>query len=279
MEKSTRSALGALLQTAQKFGKPLEIVKNSTLNQKFGVFEDILPDPTDDVAVQYVAIGNGGHRSELGLDNMALFKSIPHMPRHTSLYKHMPFIIRPADTDLVAAERVNYRLRKEIDVNGTKYAAYYLKKLDLSLTTPTLEYRTVIDGVVSSQPWEPGLDDLNPTPPLINPNQVLTTGDDYIAASARVPLVFTPAETTELINVATILYGNPGYAIVSEVALCSGVDRLLSGSFNGVSINYTEAVGVQVSDFLATLFVAPFQTNGVKIDLDAGSVEPLLVLS
>lgn len=279
MEKSTRSALGALLQTAQKFGKPLEIVKNSTLNQKFGVFEDILPDPTDDLAVRYVAIGNGGHRTEVGKDNLALFNSIPHMPRHTSLYKHMPFIMRPADNDLIAAERVNYRLRKEIDINGTRYAAYYLRKLDLLNTTPTLEYRTVVDGAVTSTPWEPSLDDLNPTPPLINPNQVMTTGDDYIAATARVPLVFTEAETSELINVATILYGDPGYAIISEVALCSGIDKLLSGSFNGVSMNYTEAIGVQVNDFLATLFVAPFQTKGVTIDLDAGSVEPLLVLS
>ena len=279
MEKSTRSALGALLQTAQKFGKPVELVNNSTLNQKFGVFDDILPDPTDDLAVRYVAIGNGGHKSEIGKDNLALFNSIPHQPRHTSLYKHMPFIMRPADADLIAAERVNYRLRKEIMVNGVKYAAYYLRKLDLTTTTPALEYRTTTNGIVTSTPWEPSLDDLNPTPPLVNPNQVMTTGDDYIAASARVPLVFNAAETAELINVATLLYGNPGYAIVSEVGLCSGVDRMVSGSFNGNAMNYTEAIGVQINDFLATLFVAPFQTNGVTIDLDAGSVEPLLVLS
>ena len=63
------------------------------------------------------------------------------------------------------------------------------------------------------------------------------------------------------------------------MGLCSGVDRMVSGSFNGNAMNYTEAIGVQINDFLATLFVAPFQTNGVTIDLDAGSVEPLLVLS
>lgn len=279
MEKSTRSALGALLQTAQKFGKNVEILPNSTLNQKFGVFDNILPEPTDKLSVQYVAIGNGGHKSVVGKDNLALFNSIPHQPRHTALYKHMPFIMRPADADLIAAERVNYRLRKEIMVNGVKYAAYYLKKLDLTTTTPTLEYRTVVDEVVTSTPWSPSLEDLNPTPPLINPNQVMTTGDDYIAASARVPLRFNQAETSELINVATLLYGDPGYAIVSEIALCSGVDKLVAGSFNGVTMNYTEAIGVQINDFLATLFVAPFQSNGVTIDLDAGSVEPLLVLN
>lgn len=279
MEKSTRSALGALLQTSQKFGKPLEIVKNSTLNQKFGIFEDMIPEPDDNISVQYVAIGNGGHRTEVGKDNLTLFNSIPHQPRHTSLYKQMPFIIRPVELDLTAAERLNYRLRKEIVVSGQRYAAYYLKKLNLITTIPTLEYRTIVDGVVTSTPWEPSLDDLNPSPPLLNPNQVLSTGDDYIAASSRVPLVFNAEETAELINVATILYGNPGYAIVSEIALCSGVDKLVSGNFNGVSMNYTEAIAVQVNDFLATLFVAPFQTNGVTIDLDAGSVEPLLVLS
>ena len=82
MEKSTRSALGALLQTAQKFGKPVEIVNNSTLNQKFGIFDDILPDPSDDLAVRYVAIGNGGHKSEIGKTTLRC--SIPFPINHAT---------------------------------------------------------------------------------------------------------------------------------------------------------------------------------------------------
>ena len=278
MEKSTRNALGALLQTAQKFGKPFDILPNSTLNQKFGVFDSLLPDPTDDISVRYVAIGNGGHKSVTGANGISKFVSIPHQPRHTALYNHLPFIMRPVDADLIAAERVNYRLRKEIDVNGARYAAYYLRKLDLTATAPSLEYRTVVGETVTTNPWEPSLEDLNPVPPALNPNQVMTTGDDYIAASALVPLVFTEAETLELINAATILYDDPGFAVVSEIALCSGVDRMVSGNFNGTAMNYTEAIAVQVNDFLATLFVPQFQSRGMSIDLDAGSVEPLLVL-
>lgn len=278
MEKSVRSALGAKLQTAQKFGKPITIEPNSTLNQKFGVATDMTPDVGDNVFVKYLGVGIGGHRSEVGTNNRVKFVSIPHQPQDTALYDQIPFLMRPIDDDLTPGERIKYRLRSVITVNGVKYAAYFLRVLDLSETVPSLEFRTVNNGVITSTPWVPTLANLNPVKPLLNPNQVMTTGDDYIAASARIPVSFTASDATELLNVGNILFGDPGYIVISEVCLCSGIDKVITGDFNGTPVGYTEAIGVQINDFLSTFFAPEFQSQGMQFNMDAGSIEPLLVL-
>jgi 5-oxopent-3-ene-1,2,5-tricarboxylate decarboxylase/2-hydroxyhepta-2,4-diene-1,7-dioate isomerase len=54
--------------------------------------------------------------------------------------------MRPLTSDLSASERANYALRREETHNGTVYACYYLRRLDLSSVTPTLELRTTVNG-------------------------------------------------------------------------------------------------------------------------------------
>lgn len=278
MESSIRTVYSAALQTAQLLGLPLVIKPNSTLNEKFGIHQNVSIAETDVSAIRYLTVGNGGHRMVVGADNISKPEPIQHTPRDAALYNHLPFILRLPHQDLTPAERMNYRLRRLETHDGTLYVAYYLKVLDLSNTSPQLELRNVTDGVTTSTVFNPTAADLNPTPPAINPGGVITTSGDYIAATAKVPFVMSTSDIEEFLNVANIIYGDVNYAMISEIGLCSGVDRVVTGDYNGVSTGYTDAIGVQICSFLSSFFALNFTNGQVNVDLDIGSLEPLLNL-
>lgn len=278
MESSVRTVYSAALQTAQLLGLPLIIKPNSTLNEKFNINPNLAISETDVLALKYLSVGNGGHRMVAGADNIAKPEPIQHTPRHAALYNHLPFILRLPHEDLSPAERLKYRLRRIETHDGQAYVAYYLKVLDLSNTSPVLELRNVTDGVTTSTTFNPTANDLNPTPPAINPGGVITTSGDYIAATAKVPFVMTTTDIEEFLNVANIIYGDPNYAMISEMALCSGVDRTVTGDFNGIASGYTDAIAVQVCTFLSSFFALNFTNGEISVNLDVGSLEPLLNL-
>lgn len=279
METSVRTVYSALLQSATYADLPLEILANSTLNQKFGIHENVMLSENDQSAVRYIGIGNGGHRMVAGADGIAKPDPIQHEPQHAALYNQLPFILRLPAQDLTPTERLKYRLRRLETHNGTPYVAYYLKVLDVTTTSPQLELRNVTDGIVTSTPFVPTLANLNPTPPPLNPGGVITTSGDYIAATSKIPFVMTMTDIAEFLNVCNIIYGDVNYAMVSEMALCSGVDRVVTGEFNGVSSGYTDAIGVQIAQFLSGFFALNFVNSELSIDLDIGSLESLLNLS
>lgn len=277
MDKTVRSAVGALLQTAQKLNLPYEFVPNSLMNKQLGVLPDELPDQTP--WTQYATIGIGGLVTRY-YDNNTRAETMPqpHEPRHTGLYKQVPFVMRHLNEDLETAERARFRLRVVQEVDGVKYACYYARALDLRQTRALLEYRQIVDGQIVSMPWEPSPEDQHPRPTAVNPGQVLVTGDDYIASTAKNAFKLTASDMTELVNVGNILFKSENAILLTELALCSGVDVESRAMINGVMQPYTEAVGVQITDFISTFLPVAYQRAGAAINMDIGSVEPLLAL-
>ena len=275
---SVRTIYGALVQSALRWNDPLKILPNSTLNQKFDVLPDSLPYDGEKVYTKYLAIGLKGITIEL---NQGLYKVNfrNYLPSNASLFKHCPFIMRRLTEDLTPSERARYRMRKIEEFNGVSYACYYLRVIDNDGVAADAEKRQTINGLVTPDSWEPTLNDLNPNPDVIDPNQQVANGDEYLAASKKIKIVFTPDDIQELIAAVTIIYGDPGFAELSEFGLVSGVDRQTTGDFGGVSQAYTEAVYAQVNDFLRARVSAPDNLGGKILNLDAGSVEPLLLTS
>jgi hypothetical protein len=278
MQHIVRSAAGANLQTCQLLKKPLVLLENSTLNQKFNIQKDTIPADSDIFSMQYLTIGNMGHRMLLGSNNIPYPSPVQHLPEHSGLYNHIPFVLRLPNEDLTPQERIRYRLRRMEQHDGTTYVAYYGLVMDLTLTQPKLELRVVDGDNVTSTPFAYTLDNLNPTQPTIPPGQGLVTGSDYIASTAKVPFKLTADDVVELLNVANILYGDENYAIISEIGVCHGVDRVVTGDFNGQSASYTEVIGCQITTFVSSFFALPFMNTGVDVTFDVGSVEPLLTL-
>lgn len=278
MEVIVRTALGAQLQTCQLLKLPLPVEQYRSLNEKLTINENVHITATDVPSVKYVAIGNGGHKMVVGANGLAKPEPIQHTPQNAALYGQLPFVLRLPSNDLTPTERSKYRLRRLETHDKVQYVAYYLRVLDLSMTTTKLELRSVKNGTTVSTPYIYSLDNLKPTPPTITNTGVITTTGDYIACTAKVPFEMTADDIAEFLNVCNVIYGDDGYAMISEIAVCSGVDRNdLVGMFNGTSAAYTDAIDVWVINFISTFFAAKFANDSISLNLEVGSVESLLV--
>jgi len=274
-----RTGVAAVIQTCQYLGKAIEVIPNSTLNQKLSIQNDVTIASTEVPSVKYVAIGNGGHGFITGANNRVKWQALQHTVKNTALYNQLPFVLRLPTEDLSATERLKYRLRRLEPHNGTQYVAYYLRVLDLTEVEVSLQLRHVENGVTTSTLYVPTIEDLNPTPPSLTTGELVTTTGDYIASTATVPFVMTADDTTEFINAVKIIEGEDGYAVISEMATVSGVDRSVTGNFNGVSQSYTEVIYAQITSFITTAWVMEYQTDGVTLTIDIGNVEPLLTVA
>lgn len=278
MENIVRTVNGALLQTCQLVGLPYTVHPNTTLNQKFGVQSNQVISQDEIPRARYLAIGNGGHRMSMGPGNIPYPDMLQHRPRDMALFNHLPFVLRELSLDLTPSERAKYRMRKIEQHDGISYAAYYLRVLDFTETVPTMEYRAVQDGNVFSTDFQAALSDLSPTPVEPSDIGVTLTSGDYIAATAKVDFAMSEFDIQEFLNVTNILYGNPNMGVISEFAVCSGVDRVVTGLFDGVSSNYTEVIAAQVISFIYEFFVVKTNKTNISMSLDIGAAESMLNL-
>lgn len=280
MELITRTVYGAQLQTCLLLNLPLDIKPNSTLNEKFGVLETTVIAVTDKPSMRYVAIGNGGHKSVSGAEGISAPYPIQHNPTDACLFSHLPFILRDITNDLTAPQRVNYALRKLETHDGKQYIAYYLKRLDYTDVVAKLTFKTVLDNVTTTTDFIPNASNLQPVQPPLNNSGVNVTTGSYISATAKVPFVLSESDIKELLDAATIIYGNDNYAIISEIALCSGVDKVVAIDAGGATpFNMNEVIGAQVVSFVSTFFSCKFDNSGISVLLDCGASEPLFNLT
>lgn len=276
METLVRTVYGAILQTTQLVGKPFVLKEYTTLNEKFGIQAGILPTSTEIPRCQYMAIGLGGHRAATGADGIMIPEPIQHRPTDAGLYKHLPFVLRELTNDLSPTDRAKYALRRIEEHNGNNYAAYYLRRLDLTNVTPEMLYKTVNDGVVTTTPFVPTSANLNPTPPDLSSTGVNVTTGDYVTATAKLSLIFTTKEINELLNAANVMFGDERLAIISEIALVSGVDKTIQVSGSGqATFNFNEVIAAQIVSILNTMYMAKYADSGIDLTIDIGSSEPM----
>lgn len=277
MESTIRTIYAGHLQTCKLLNRPFTVLPNSTLNQKFNLFSNEVLSVNEYPALKYICLGNKGASYEQTNSGYVLTTPVPHLPRHASLYNFIPFVIRPINNDLSSTERTKYRLRVPITISGTNYVAYYLRELTLSTVTPTVELRNVNNGVITTDTFSPALSDLSPVPPVLSPNSLNNPNGDYLASTAKVTFNLNQQEINEIMDACNLLFGDARYAVISEIGLCTGVDRILQGTFGATVSNYTDSVITQIAAFISQYHPLSANTTQVQIELDIGSLEPLLV--
>ena len=278
MENLVRTVYGAAVQTANFIGKSVEILPYSTLNEKFDVAKDIHHLPQDErLTLGYMGIGIGGHRLVMGNNGVPLVEPVLHRPTDASLYRPIPFVIRPAADDLSAGERAMYRLRREETYNGKNWICYYLKAIDYTQTFVVMNYTKVTPDDKLTTTFEPSLSNLNPTPPIIDPSGATPTTGDYVSASAFIPFLLTDDDVAKLKYVAQIIYGDERYAMVTEIAFVTGVDKPHTAIYAGQNLNYLEAIDTQCAAFVSTTFFSQFNDNTIDFLFDVGASEGLIV--
>lgn len=282
-DTTVRSFQGALVQVQQLLNKPAQPLANTTLNQALDINYPYLLSSTDVPVTQYWCVGVGNLQVSTiptgtgSQQTRVSTRHKRHRPRNTALYDMVPFVLRRLDDDLPPEERIKYRLRKLLTIAGIVYVAYYLKVIDLSNVVPTLELMTVSAGNTTVTSFTPSADDMNPTPPVLNSQgNILGTGD-YVRATAKISLGFSASDVTEYLNAYNILYGDISTSDISEVGICSGVDKTVQGTFNGgVTMGYVDSVAVRIMHFINCNRPVKDNTAGGPWYIDLGATEPML---
>lgn len=272
METLTRTIYGSALQTALLTGLPYTPAANSTLNERFNVRKtDVIPQGQYP-KLQYLTLGIGGTKLIAGENGQPKTERIQHQATDASCYKPYPFVLRATNNDLSITERQRYALRVQQTHNGNQYWAYYLRRIDISDAQVLLEKRTIEDGVIISTPFTPTNDNLVPQEPNVSNTGSNIVTNEYATVSTRLNIPFTEADCAELLNVASIMFNDQSYAIISEIGFCSGLDKNVS---LGDGSTFTEAIGVQILSFVNTLHAIEYTQGGINGEYDVGANEPL----
>lgn len=240
---------------------------------------------TNNIKLQYFCIGNRGHRYIPGAPPAPAYTSpVPHRATDSGLYGWMPFLIRPYASDITGATRAKYRLRRTLLIGGNLYVAYFAKVLDFTGVLPETNLVIIDNGAPISSPFNPTSASLAPDPTLVTNSLITDNNGSYTSVAATLSIPFTAQEVTELMNAMDLVYGDSNFAIISEVALCTGVDKLCDTQYSDVSPytssvigagNPTEAVGVQIATHISTHYPVVYANDGFGFNLDLGATEPL----
>lgn len=284
MKRNIRTIYGNMLQVANQLGVPHRILERSTLNEKFGVQAGIMPPASTNPKMQYFVIGYGGHRGYIGTNGTYLSSAVDHQPDHAALYKHIPFVLREAGSDLSADQRQKYRIRTiwTDETTGKKYIAYWAKVLSLSnvIIESKKTVRDPVTGALVPSDWAPDSNALNPQPPSLDNNNLdqVVTSSTFYSANAELDLSLTALDCAELLNVARIMFKDEAYALISEYGLVSGFDQVVTGdNATGGSIQYTEILGAQINNFLTNRGAAADDSDiGIECLVNYGATEALV---
>lgn len=273
MKTTTRTVLGSAMQAAKYIGIPHVIVPKTTLNEKWNIAANMTLLEGEISATRYYGIGNGGHRLVVGANDIAYTDPIDHDASHFALYKHLPFVIRPVANDLTLEQRKQYAMRTQMTIGGAQYYVYWLKRLPVSESVVVME--KTVDGI--TVPFIPDTSNLNPVPPQIGNTGTTPTTDAYLTASTGITVEFDAFDVAELINACKILYDNEQLAIISEMSLVAGVDRVVPiKTTNGASAQFTEVIAAQTVSILSCYHNITENSEGFIKVLDLGEAEPLI---
>lgn len=299
MRFSVPTILGNALQTARQLKVPYELLPYTTLNEALydplivphqppvltrgmEVVDDYDSDlDTKEFSAGYYCIGNGGHGMVLGPSGgIPIATPIAHKATDSGLYHMIPFAIKPVDNDFTVLERQKYRLRKTMLINDVLYAAYYARVLDLSTATPDMTITFEQSGNPVTIAFVPTANNLRPTAPTPG----LPPTGDYAKVVTRVEIIMTAEDIQLFLDAAQLLYGDPSYAIISEVAYVHAVDKEVISKYPNdgtqtatpvASNTYKELVGAQTCCFFSRFIQGSDATEGTTFGMAVGASEPL----
>lgn len=276
MQSSVPTIYAAMLQNALAYNKPHVIPDNTTFNEKLGILAGTKPAADQRPVIGYYAIGNGGHTYAADADGIPYPDLYQHQATDAALFNQRPFVLREVSNDLTPIEREKYAGRKIVTAGGVTYVGYFLRRIDLSAVTISPMLRHVTGpGTYTDVPFVPTVSNLSPTPTLLTTNGQNQVSADSVRATSRLWVGLTQAETQEFLAACTILDGSDKKAIISEMAICSGVDKVITISTPTGSANFNEAIGVQAMTFLSSDWSARFSTDGFQRYIDVGANTPL----
>ena len=277
MRKVTPTIYSIYLLAHMLTGKKYVPQINTTLNEKLKIS---VPPPPAEVypTLKYVVRGMGGHANASGPDGFP----IPHIHSHegvnSGLFYIAPWVARELTNDLPPEKRELYALRTVEVIEGRNIACYYARRQDFQSAPVEMNRITTVNGTDIPVPFVPDSTHLNPVPPTIPPAgsvPALSSGDT-IEVSSVTPIVLTPFDIAELVEVARVFHNDERYAVLSEMALCSGIDVMTTvpGAGNA-PMSFREAAYVQVMQHITQQQVISASDDSYQLNVDIGNGESL----
>lgn len=271
---------GAKLLASLLLGHTPIIDEKSTINERLDILPTARPTPQEKVYLGVLVVGNRGHRVEVGVGGIPLISMVDHTANHASPYGPVPLCMRPIDDDLSLQDRTKYALRREVEVNGQVYYAYYGLRLNISPEDVIVNMKKITrgaDGVEVEEIFTPTTNDLWPESIELPTEGAITAANVRLSASVAIRVTLDARAIEEYIEVSKILNnGDERYAVISECVLCTGADRVVSVNSTSGLVNFKESVGVQVYSFTTDHKAVYYNSQSLTFDFDIGSQVPLL---
>ena len=258
-----------LLQSAMLANKKYYPLVNTTLNEKFEIYPDYMPDPYVYPTLNLVTIGIGNPISkDLNILN---FKKNVHNPIDGALYTHAPLLIKPIDEELTSDELARYRLRVKTVIGDKEYHCFYGIKISDIIYENKIKIIKLSDVVTGTVTHDTFTDTsiLNPSVGRIIDVRELT--DQAVINIMKVVVDMDPTIVTNMDNAIKMLYNLDEYTI-NEIGICAGIDT-------DTDEGYTESMWTQINYFISTDLARNVIYDIIKdnkLYIDVGGVSPIL---
>jgi hypothetical protein len=262
------------LELLKALNKPFTVIEHSTLNEKFGIEANTLVEAGAYPELSYIAIGRGGHRGRMTAGGSTLIDILQHNIKHAALYEHLPFIMREVGNDLAPSVRQNYGMRRLEEHNGTQYFVYYLKKINYESSYPEIKELLVSDGEVTDSEYIPLPAQLNPVPIPYSNTTVNTSSGKHISVQSTIEIKLTETDIAEIIAAVEIIYGDTGFATISEIAAVTASIQTVSTTVGGLNVSYDEAIAAQIANFIPANIDLKFTTKEISNTYSLGNISP-----
>lgn len=296
----TQSVIAQAINICKKLGVPHQIPPLTTINEALDNPQAVPNQPsistvgreltdeydpvtdTDAIRLRYLIIGNSGHQTIYAERVTAgIPTEIEHSVKDFGLYNMIPFIARPIGSDLSPTERQRYRLRKVVEVDQVLYVLYFAMVLPPITASPMFSIYNVENGqTLGLQPFIPSNDELLPTHPVGDLSAINT----HIAATVPFQITLSEQEAQEVASACNILFGSPDVALISEIATCTGVEKMVLQRFPVIGAQepqavpsgiYYEAKAVQIDTHITTIQKVSEASTGLYLGMQLGAPSPL----
>ena len=239
-ERAVKTLIGDLNDAEDRLPGTYPVYPITSLNHLYNVYPGESSIITDAPGIMYFGIGTNGFYN---VDDKTGCE--PYVPKkhENNLYEPLPFRVVPIESDLSDAERLKYRMRVEITINGIHYWAYYLKLLEIVDVSSKISRIDPVTGVAT--PYEFSSEYLTPTPTKTSTSGTSDGSITEVVVTKQVRAEVLGSEVYEAVN---ILYdGDLTRAKISEWGIFSGVDKVMQGvGYDGIAVPYTEAIYAQM---------------------------------
>jgi hypothetical protein len=258
---------GLIITAACTTGQTVDILKNTTLNEKRGILaeESLGRKNGRNFYLQYFGVGIKGSRSigedPSGLEGRRVYQ---HKAIDQAAFYSIPMIARKMGDDLDPIDRDKYRMRYTDVINGETWIFYDLKLAGFAEFDPTVKVgeRDPLTGEDTERPYTPKEEDLSPKPyELVSTDSVPIT-NTYINGTGKMDLSLDANDLAELRNVCSVLFGDPGKAAINELYVAFGIETTNQGQTSATTTtDYKEVMSATVAYHITEAYARDANAN------------------